>query len=587
MKKLIYFYHSLSGGISITIFQRLTILKNFFNVSYVVPYFDEKSRSYNVYSKLMNESIDLIRLVNNPKLFKNDLFLQKRIKTYLNKTKPDIIILPSTNQYVRLFGKIAKEIGKSKICIEIRDYLSVTGSIDELIYLNDIPHVIYPNSLSGTEMLKYLLPSMRIKTIINGINVEALENERFLKKRNPFEKFIDEKDIVLTMVSHIHYKKNHILFVNIISELIKTHKNIKAFIIGHDATMGKYIKELVMAKRLDKYIIFLGLIEDVDAAYKHTDIYCQTSLWEGMPKSLLEAMARALPVVTVKSPGIEEIIKNEVDGFIVNNDDCLAFVNYLRNLIDDSESRQKIGEKAKNKIFKKYNLFDICTKYAEELLSLSNVNYKNISNRFFKQVKQKKLMSSHNSIIEELEKNNWNSLFPVIVFKRYMDFSINNDCFFFKLQKKIAELFENKVFIGYLWQMKDIKCLKTALIAGFWLYERSHEKYVKKKSEEFLVILNTIFKCVYPKKLAVFYYNTGSFFERKGDYSVAKSIFLKTKKIIINSVYLETGVLFHLGRIALKEGNMTLAYKLFLETLEKNPNHFEAKQNLDKFWNNT
>ena len=75
-----------------------------------------------------------------------------------------------------------------------------------------------------------------------------------------------------------------------------------------------------------------------------------TSYGEGMPRSLLEAMASARPVVTTDSPGCRELVRDGVDGFVVPEGDVAAVARALRELVLDSALRAAMGNAAAKRV---------------------------------------------------------------------------------------------------------------------------------------------------------------------------------------------------------------------------------------------
>ena len=76
------------------------------------------------------------------------------------------------------------------------------------------------------------------------------------------------------------------------------------------------------------------------------DIYIQTSLWEGLPVAVIEAMAAGLPVVATHVVGNRDLVKNGENGWLANNLD--EFIARLAALIENRTERQRLGQQAKD-----------------------------------------------------------------------------------------------------------------------------------------------------------------------------------------------------------------------------------------------
>jgi glycosyltransferase involved in cell wall biosynthesis len=111
---------------------------------------------------------------------------------------------------------------------------------------------------------------------------------------------------------------------------------------------------------------FVGQVADVRGAHEQADIFVLSSLYEGFPNALCEAMASGLPCISTDSPsGPSEIIENGENGILIANADEAGLVEAIELLIDDGALRQKLGRNAE-KLVERYSedrimgLWDSC-----------------------------------------------------------------------------------------------------------------------------------------------------------------------------------------------------------------------------------
>jgi glycosyltransferase involved in cell wall biosynthesis len=102
---------------------------------------------------------------------------------------------------------------------------------------------------------------------------------------------------------------------------------------------------------------------------KKASVYLQTSLWEGMPVSILEAMAASKVVVATNVVGNRDLIEDQKTGYLGSPDDVDFFVETLTKLRKDGNLRKKIGDNAKSYIMKNHDL--------KRAISLYENNYLN------------------------------------------------------------------------------------------------------------------------------------------------------------------------------------------------------------------
>ncbi|MCA1925495.1 MAG: glycosyltransferase family 4 protein [Thiobacillus sp.] len=90
-----------------------------------------------------------------------------------------------------------------------------------------------------------------------------------------------------------------------------------------------------------------GRREDMPAVLQAAHIACLPSYREGLPKSLLEAAACGLPIVTTDAPGCREVVREGVNGLLVPVRDAAALAAALKKLIDDVGLRRSMGEQSR------------------------------------------------------------------------------------------------------------------------------------------------------------------------------------------------------------------------------------------------
>ncbi|MEI8054797.1 MAG: glycosyltransferase family 4 protein [bacterium] len=98
-----------------------------------------------------------------------------------------------------------------------------------------------------------------------------------------------------------------------------------------------------------KGVEWWGWVEDIVNVLRKAHIVCLPSYREGLPKSLLEAAACGLPIVTTDSVGCREVVTNGDNGFLVPVRNVEVLVDALRKLIQDSALRQRMGVRSRLK----------------------------------------------------------------------------------------------------------------------------------------------------------------------------------------------------------------------------------------------
>ena len=128
-------------------------------------------------------------------------------------------------------------------------------------------------------------------------------------------------------------------------------------VLGGDGDIDRYkalAKELGIADRCD----FLGWVagEDKERLFDQAGIYCLPSKNEAMPMSVMEAMARGVPVISTRVGGVPQLIDDGVDGLLMDVDDVEGLSDLLLRLAGSSELRGEIGLAGRRRIESKFNI---------------------------------------------------------------------------------------------------------------------------------------------------------------------------------------------------------------------------------------
>lgn len=104
-----------------------------------------------------------------------------------------------------------------------------------------------------------------------------------------------------------------------------------------------------------KYIKALGFRTDIAKCYQNAHIACLPSYREGLPKSLIEAAACGLPIITTDVPGCRQMVHNGKNGVLVPAKNSHALAMAIKDLVENSGKRKKMGQESRNIAESKYS----------------------------------------------------------------------------------------------------------------------------------------------------------------------------------------------------------------------------------------
>ena len=153
--------------------------------------------------------------------------------------------------------------------------------------------------------------------------------ERFKKTEIP------EKPVFL-MVGRIIKEKGVLEFCEAARELKKVHSEAKCILLGgFDASIGALKPEDIQAYVEDGSIEHPGEVKDTVAFYAKASVFVLPSYYrEGLPRTILEALACGRPVITTDWTGCRVAIENGLNGFLVPIKDCNALAERMIELCD-------------------------------------------------------------------------------------------------------------------------------------------------------------------------------------------------------------------------------------------------------------
>lgn len=173
-----------------------------------------------------------------------------------------------------------------------------------------------------------------------GLPTEKFTNIKVDRKRKRAECDFPETSVVVLSVGELNKNKNHETVIKAISKL--NNPNIYYVICG-SGNRRKYLQELSMSLGLKNQISFLGYRYDIDEIYQAADIFAFPSFREGLPMSLMEAMASGLPVICSKIRGNIDLIEDSKGGKLIDPYDIDGFAKAIAIFAANKNLREITG----------------------------------------------------------------------------------------------------------------------------------------------------------------------------------------------------------------------------------------------------
>ncbi|MCL2335745.1 MAG: glycosyltransferase family 4 protein [Endomicrobia bacterium] len=160
--------------------------------------------------------------------------------------------------------------------------------------------------------------------------------------------------IVIT-VGPFKPQKNLEDFIRAADIVCKKNPRAGFFIVG-DGELRKELEDLIARLGLEKKVTLLGWRRDIIDLLYACDVFVMTSLWEGLPRTILDAMCCAKPVVANDVGGISKVVKDGKTGYLAKPYDFQYTAEKTLYLIDNDEIRRKIGQTARESVGKEFDI---------------------------------------------------------------------------------------------------------------------------------------------------------------------------------------------------------------------------------------
>lgn len=157
-----------------------------------------------------------------------------------------------------------------------------------------------------------------------GIDVDKFANTVVDKKAKRAELGIPEDAFLLLSVGELNENKNHQIVIRALAELLKTEEGqLKNYyyIVAGEGPLKDHLHNLIDSLGLKDRVKLLGFRKDCAELYKTADVFVHSSLREGLPVSLMEAMATGIPVLSSRIRGCVDLVNFKYTFMALDKDD--------------------------------------------------------------------------------------------------------------------------------------------------------------------------------------------------------------------------------------------------------------------------
>jgi glycosyltransferase involved in cell wall biosynthesis len=282
----------------------------------------------------------------------------------LKKAKPDVILshtlIPNT-----VCGLVWRWTGAKKIiAYEGGHEFGLADRKWETLAARQIPQFVCNAQHLADEMMRfYNLDKDKIEIIPNGVELpEAVHTRTWWRSKLG----VDADAFLAVMVANLSEFKDHETLIRawrlVLDRSASRDRQIRLLLAGKNFGTEPRLKSLVNDLGMQENVQFLGQVQDIAGLLETVDIGVYSSRKEGVPNGVLECMWAGLAIVATDAKGIKEVLGEHQSAWLSPLDDAGRFADKILVLMEDMETRNRIGNRNRERVAKYYSPEKMCEK---------------------------------------------------------------------------------------------------------------------------------------------------------------------------------------------------------------------------------
>lgn len=295
-----------------------------------------------------------------------DVSAYQRLYVLLREKQPDILhVHPNaTGSIARVLGRLA---GVPHIVSTEHNTHSDFSRLKNLIngstnWLNDVVICNSKTTVASLQRWENVLLrwSDTERTVVyNGVNLDSVRRATADDWRGDLP-----DGFLIGTAARLVPQKNLTTLIEAACNIITAHPDVHLVIVG-DGPQRRSLENLALEYDIEDHVHFFGYLPqraDVHSVMKNLDVYAFPSHYEGFGVAVTEAMAATCPVVVNDIPVLHEIVGDA--GIYVDANDTAAFAAALEKLYCDDEKRRRLGQRAGERVERKFSIENTAENYA-------------------------------------------------------------------------------------------------------------------------------------------------------------------------------------------------------------------------------
>ena len=255
------------------------------------------------------------------------------------------------------------------------------NQIRRLVGLNVNRYVVVCDFFRSWLAQSCRVPAQKIVHIPNGVDTNRFypQNGRVADEdgisHSAWRQDLDVSPdaVILGSIGRLDPVKDFPTLLKGFAEIRRQHPTAVLVIVG-DGPIRAELVRISEEHGLGQSVKWLGNRSDIPALLRHFDLFVQTSAFEGMSNTILEAMATALPIVATDTGGNSELVRNGQNGALIPVADVSALVGAVGRYLQDPALRRLHGVESRRRVEVDFDLSLMAARYADLYESVGVAN---------------------------------------------------------------------------------------------------------------------------------------------------------------------------------------------------------------------
>jgi L-malate glycosyltransferase len=206
------------------------------------------------------------------------------------------------------------------------------------------------------------LPPRRVEVVYNGVDLSAFEREASEREQIRRQLGLLGDEFVVLQVARLDTIKDHATAIRSIAAARAKCPALKFLVVG-DGPERSSIEQMIASEKLGDQVVMLGSRHDVPCLLAAADAFLLTSLSEGIPVTIIEAMAAGVPVVATAGGGVPELITDNRTGLLRPVGDAAGLAEAVVRLADDEALRTRLTSGAREHVWAHFSEAEMIDHY--------------------------------------------------------------------------------------------------------------------------------------------------------------------------------------------------------------------------------